>query len=43
MTENQTQPGQINQIAFANTFRHTAKSTSPTISASAACRLGIAA
>src|SRR3954454_23137499 len=43
MTENQTQPGQSAQTAFANQLRQTAKRTSPTINASAACRLGIAA
>src|SRR5919204_2460610 len=43
MTANQTQDGHSAQIAFANQFRQTAKSTTPTISASAACRLGIAA
>src|SRR2546429_9641460 len=43
MTENQTQSGQSAQTAFANQLRQTAKRTTPTISASAAWRLGIAA
>src|SRR2546430_7354988 len=43
MTENQTQSGQSAQTAFANQLGQTAKRTTPTISASAAWRLGIAA
>src|SRR5258705_1446695 len=43
MTENQTQSGQSAQTAFANQLRQTAKRRTPTISASAAWRLGIAA
>src|SRR5689334_10082621 len=43
ITENQTQAGHSAQKIFANQLRQTAQSTTPTISASAACRLGIAA
>src|SRR4029453_476581 len=43
MTENQTQKGQSAQTASANRWGQTANSTPPTISASAAWRLGIAA
>src|SRR2546423_10462559 len=43
MTENQTQAGQSAQTILANQFLHTAARTTPTIRASAACRLGIAA
>ena len=43
MTLNQTQAGQSAQATFAKRFLQTLKSTTPTISASAACRLGIAA
>ena len=43
MTLNQTQAGQIAHAIFANLLRQTTASVMPTISASAACRLGIAA
>ena len=43
ITANQTQAGHAAQIAFAHQRRQTEKRTTPTISASAACRLGIAA
>ena len=43
MTQNQTQAGQTAQSAFAHQCRETANRTTPTISASAAWRLGIAA
>src|SRR5919198_2671599 len=43
MTANQTQEGHNAQTALANQLRQTAKRTTPTISASAACRLGMAA
>ena len=43
ITANQTQAGQAAQKAFAHQLRQTEKRTTPTISASAACRLGIAA
>ena len=43
ITQNQTQAGQAAQKAFAQGLRQTEKRTTPTISASAACRLGIAA
>ena len=43
MTENQTHTGQSAQKSFAHQRRQTNASTTPTISASAAWRLGIAA
>ena len=43
ITLNQTQAGQSSQSTLATLLRQTEESTSPTISASAACRLGIAA
>ena len=43
ITLNQTQAGQSSQSTFATLLRQTEASTIPTISASAACRLGIAA
>src|SRR5919201_566529 len=43
ITENQTHAGQRAQNAFAIQLRQTTKRTTPTINASAACRLGIAA
>ena len=42
ITLNQTHTGQSSQSTFPNLLRQTEESTSPTISASAACRLGIA-
>ena len=43
ITLNQTQPGQASQSAFAQRRRTTSAIVTPTISASAECRLGIAA
>jgi len=43
MTANQTHAGQTTHSAFAHQLRQTEKRTTPTISASAAWRLGIAA
>src|SRR4051794_13531771 len=43
ITANQTQTGQISQTAFQIGRRTTDARITPTISASAACRLGIAA
>ena len=43
ITANQTHAGQASQIAFAHERRTTVAITTPTISASAECRLGIAA
>ena len=43
MTLNQTQAGQASQSAFAHGRRTTSAIVTPTISASAECRLGIAA
>ena len=43
ITANQTQAGQSSQTAFSQSGRTKNASVTPTISASAACRLGIAA
>ena len=43
MTENQTQAGQSSHSAFAHQLRTISASETPTMNASAACRLGIAA
>src|SRR5215470_14350499 len=43
MTENQTQAGHRSQTTFHGQRRTTEARTTPTISASAACKLGIAA
>ncbi len=43
ITANQTHAGQASQNAFAHDLRTTVAITTPTISASAECRLGIAA